>query len=132
MNIEQEIKKIKYHQKLMLTMFLHDDSERFAFYHQIIDFDLDEQIEKTILNIISLFNKRLSQDSNFSFEKDYFNSINFKAIYDCNVKPTIEEYESYLKEIDLPINPKYLLMAINKQKELDNACQFLLEQYSEK
>ncbi|EEM13499.1 DUF1878 family protein [Bacillus pseudomycoides] len=132
MNIEQEIKKIKYHQKLMLTMFLHDDPERFSFYHQIIDFDLDEQIEKTILNIISLFNKRLSQDSDFSFEKDYFNSINFKVVYDCNVKPTIEEYESYLKEIDIPINPKYLLMAINKQKELDNACQFLLEQYSEK
>ncbi|HHT7178889.1 TPA: DUF1878 family protein, partial [Bacillus cereus] len=56
MGLEQEIKKLKYHQKLMLTMFLNDDPEKFAFYHQIINFDLDEQAEKSILNIISLFN----------------------------------------------------------------------------
>ena len=31
MNIEQEISKLKYHKKIMLTMILHEDSDRFAF-----------------------------------------------------------------------------------------------------
>lgn len=132
MGLEQEIKKLKYHQKLMLTMFLNDDPEKFAFYHQIINFDLDEQAEKSILNIISLFNKRLSKNDNFNFEKDYFNSIGLKVIYDYNLNPTIEEYESYLEEMGIPMNSKYLLMAINKQNESDDACQYLLEQYNKK
>ncbi|MBD2786834.1 DUF1878 domain-containing protein, partial [Xenorhabdus sp. 3] len=68
----------------------------------------------------------------FDFEKEFFDSISLQVIYDCNVKPTIEEYEGYLKAINIPINPKYLLMAINKQKESDNVCEFLLEKYKEK
>ena len=46
MNIEQEISKLKYHKKIMLTMILHEDSDRFAFYHQIINYDLEQKDEK--------------------------------------------------------------------------------------
>ncbi len=132
MNIEQEILKLKYHKELMLTMLLHEDSEKFAFYHQIINYDLERKDEKAILNIISLFNKRLSEENNFDFEKEFFDSISLQVIYDCNIKPTIDEYEAYLKTLNVPMNPKYLLMAINRQHESNNACQFLLEQYSKK
>lgn len=132
MNIEQEISKLKYHKELMLTMFLHEDPDKFFFYHQIINYDLERKDEKAILKIISLFNKRLSKKNTFDFEKEFFDSINLQVIYDCNVKPTIEEYENYLKAINIPIEPKYLLMAINKQKESDNACEFLLKEYSKK
>lgn len=132
MNIEQEISKLKYHKKIMLTMILHEDSDRFAFYHQIINYDLEQKDEKAILKIISLFNKRLSNKNMFDLEKEFFDSINLQVVYDCSVKPTIEEYEIYLKAINIPIEPKYLLMAIKKQQESNNACEFLLEQYSKK
>ncbi|MEB8720686.1 DUF1878 family protein, partial [Bacillus cereus] len=128
----QEISKLKYHKELMLTMLLHENPDKFSFYHQIINHDLEKKDEIAILNIISLFNKRLSNENTFDFEKEFFDSISLQVIYDCNVKPTIEEYEGYLKAINIPINPKYLLMAINKQKESDNVCEFLLEKYKEK
>ncbi|MBD2816990.1 DUF1878 domain-containing protein, partial [Xenorhabdus sp. Flor] len=111
---------------------LHENPDKFSFYHQIINHDLEKKDEIAILNIISLFNKRLSNENTFDFEKEFFDSISLQVIYDCNVKPTIEEYEGYLKAINIPINPKYLLMAINKQKESDNVCEFLLEKYKEK
>ncbi|MGH0950733.1 DUF1878 family protein [Bacillus mycoides] len=132
MNVEQEISKLKYHKELMLTMLLHENPDKFFFYHQIINYDLERKDEKAILNIISLFNTRLSNESTFDFEKVFFDSINLQAIYDCSIKPTIEEYETYLKAINIPIEPKYLLMAINKQRESDGACEFLLEQYSKR
>ena len=116
MNIEQEISKLKYHKKIMLTMILHEDSDRFAFYHQIINYDLEQKDEKAILKIISLFNKRLSNKNMFDLEKEFFDSINLQVVYDCSVKPTIEEYEIYLKAINIPIEPKYLLMAIKNSK----------------
>ncbi|PEQ05042.1 DUF1878 family protein [Bacillus toyonensis] len=132
MNFEQEILKLKYHKKLMLTMLLHEDSEKFAFYHQLINYDLEAKDEKAILNIISLFNKRLSKENNFDLEKEFFNSISLQVIYDYNIKPTIDEYQSYLKALNIPMNPKYLLMAINKQHDSNKACEYLLEQYSKK
>jgi len=132
MNVEQEIFKLKYHKELMLTMLLHENPDRFFFYHQIINYDLERKDEKAILNIISLFNTRLSNESTFDLEKDFFDSISLQVIYDCSINPTIEEYETYLKAINIPIEPKYLLMAINKQRESDRACEFLLEQYSKK
>lgn len=116
MNIEQEISKLKYHKKIMLTMILHEDSDRFAFYHQIINYDAEQKDEKAILKIISLFNKRLSNKNMFDLEKEFFDSINLQVVYDCSVKPTIEEYEIYLKAINIPIEPKYLLMAIKNSK----------------
>lgn len=129
MDFEQEILKLKYHKKLMLTMVLHEDSEKFAFYHQIINYDLEEKDEKAILSIISLFNKRLSEENNFDLEKEFFNSISLQVIYDSNIKPTVDEYQSYLHTLNIPMNPKYLLMAINKQQDSNKACQYLLEQY---
>ncbi|MEV2479122.1 DUF1878 domain-containing protein [Paenibacillus larvae] len=114
----------------MEPSFLHNYTDStFAFYHQIINYDLDEQIEKSVLCIISLFNNRLSKNDNLRFEKDYFDSIGLDVIYDVDVTPTIDEYESYLQKLSIPIDPKYLLMAINKQKESDDACQYLLQQY---
>ena len=68
------------------------------------------------MKIISLFNKRLSNKNMFDLEKEFFDSINLQVVYDCSVKPTIEEYEIYLKAINIPIEPKYLLMAIKNSK----------------
>ncbi|MEV2969132.1 DUF1878 domain-containing protein, partial [Paenibacillus larvae] len=65
----------------------------------------------------------------YEYGSFHFLEPSFLHNYTDSTTPTIDEYESYLQKLSIPIDPKYLLMAINKQKESDDACQYLLQQY---
>lgn len=132
MDIMQELKRIKYHQKLLLMISTHENPDSLSFFSQIIDWDLEKKDEKTIRHIMCLFDKRLSKEESFDLEIEFFKSINLEVNYNISDIPTLEEFSSYLNALQIEITPKYLLYALKKQGLYENSCEFLLEQYRKK
>lgn len=50
--MNNEIKKIKYHQKILLIIATADDREKTLFFQNIIAFDISEQEVKSILEFV--------------------------------------------------------------------------------
>lgn len=50
--MNNEIEKIKYHQKMLLIIATSDDSEKTLFFQNIIAFDVSEQEVKSILEFV--------------------------------------------------------------------------------
>lgn len=74
--MNNEIEKIKYHQKMLLIIATSDDSEKTLFFQNIIAFDVSEQEVKSILEFVQ------EQDANGlkNFINDNQLSYDFETI----------------------------------------------------
>jgi hypothetical protein len=127
--LENEIKKIKYHQKLLLNIASHENPEEVYFFQQIISYDLDEEQVNSLLNLFSSIENILEQKNTFdSSQIDYFKSlgihIDINLITNENIIEYLEECIQVLK-INIPL--KYLLHGLKKQYMFIGFCDNLLQ-----
>lgn len=95
--MNNEIAKIKYHQKILLIIATSDDSEKTHFFQNIIAFDVSEQEVKSILGFVQ--------------EKD---STGLKKFINDN--QLSYDFETILSDL---ISQD---MLVNKSKEMLNNC----------
>ena len=138
MNIEKEIRQLKYQIKLLKYM-VNDDE--FPFFMYALNFEFEETQVNALLKIISAFDYRLNYSSKHhnyhelnkddetlkTLLKTY--QIDTYEIYKTEL-PTISEFKHYLNCIfaDKEINAKHLILSLKRQSIYKELCDFLLNQ----
>ncbi|MGM0217634.1 hypothetical protein [Enterococcus sp. AZ126] len=91
-NIQNELLKIKYHQKLLLMITLEENKEETLFFQGVIDFDLSEIQVKNIIEIVQdgeiddLKNYLLKENINFDIHALLKSMINQSILIDNSKK----------------------------------------------
>ncbi|KOS66399.1 hypothetical protein AEA09_16750 [Lysinibacillus contaminans] len=136
MNIEEEIRQLKYQIKLLKYM-VNDDE--FPFFMYALNFEFEETQVKALLKIISAFDYRLKNNYHDYHElnkddealktllKTYH--IDIYEIYKTEL-PTITEFKHYLNCIfaDKEINAKHVISSLKGQSIYKELCDYLLNQ----
>ncbi|NPC93064.1 DUF1878 family protein [Bacillus sp. WMMC1349] len=131
MNLEREIELLKYQNHLLKTII---NGDEFPFFMFALDHNLNEKQVNAVLEILSIFSYRLSEDKDFKEYKEDKAKEKFKE-FDISIerilkdeRPTREEFEGYKSKI-LPASAesKYLLMSLQRQHIQPDVCGFLLQ-----
>ncbi|KPN96056.1 DUF1878 family protein [Lysinibacillus sp. ZYM-1] len=140
MNVEQEIRQLKYQIKLL--KFMVNDDE-FPFFMYALDNEFEETQVNAVMKILSAFYYRLNErnDNNFhsyhelnkddeslkTLLKTY--QIDTLEIYKTEL-PSISEFEHYLNCIyhNKEINAKHFILNLKRQSIYKELCDYLLNQ----
>lgn len=125
--IKYNQEKIKYHQKILLHIAIHEDPEEVIFFQQIISYDLDEKQVNSIIKLLSILAEEPNEkmiDEDIKFFKELGIELNQTALSSENVIDNLKIYLEILK-IEIPL--KYLLLSLKRQQIQKETCINLLK-----
>ena len=127
--MEKELKKIKYHQKILLNIMTYEEPDSALFFHKIIDYDLDEFQVNSLIKLLTIFEEYLNKNTPFSKEtikelKKIGLAINNDFLCEENI---LSEFEKCITTLGINIKIKYLLLSLKKQYLHENLCNQLLK-----
>ncbi|MDM5214970.1 DUF1878 family protein [Peribacillus sp. NJ4] len=118
-----EFKKMKYHQKLLLTIALDKNPEQYTFFHFILNNDLSEKDSKVIFDILhALENKKEG-----TYQKGKYEGVIASLLGD-NPSVSMDTFEKSLLHVNIDVNPIYLIRSLRNQYFQVDLCNYLLEQ----
>lgn len=117
MDIINQIKKIKYHQKLLLTIALDEEPEQYSFFHFVMNNDLSEKDSKIILNLLQIFEDKRN---NVEIEIGEFNLLETDFIV------SFDTFKTTLQKANINVEYTYLLKALKRQNIQVGLCDYLL------
>lgn len=118
-----EFKKMKYHQKLLLTIALDKNPEQYTFFHFILNNDLSEKDSKVIFDILhALENKKEG-----TYQKGKYEGVIASLLGD-NPSVSMDTFEKSLLHVNIDVNPIYLIKSLRNQYFQVDLCNYLLEQ----
>lgn len=123
-NIIEQIDKLKYHQKLLLTIAMDETPEQYSFFHMIINHNLSEKDSKIILSLLQIFEEKRQ---NHKIEEDKYESSILTLLED-DFSVTLDTFQNVLNRANLNLNPIYLLKALKKQHINVELCDYLLNE----
>ncbi|WP_164855050.1 DUF1878 family protein [Peribacillus frigoritolerans] len=118
-----EFKKMKYHQKLLLTIALDKDSEQYTFFHFILNNDQSEKDSKVIFEILHA----LEDIKEGTYKKGKYEAAITSLLGD-NPSVSMDIFEKALLHVNIDVNPIYLIKSLRNQYLQVDLCNYLLEQ----
>lgn len=125
--IKYNQEKMKYHQKMLLNITVHEDPDEVLFFQQIISYDLDEKQVNSIIKLLSIISEESNKIINEEDSK-YFNELGIELNQDMlSSQNIIKNLEIYLEILKIEIPLKYLLLSLKKQHIQEATCINLLK-----
>ncbi|MCK1994933.1 DUF1878 family protein [Peribacillus muralis] len=122
-NMLDELNKVKYHQKLLLTIALDNNPEQYTYFHFIMNHDLSEKDSKVIFHLLhALEDKREG-----IYQKDKYEA-GIASLLGDNPSVSIDTIEKALLHVNLDVNPVYLIKSMRDQYILVDLCNYLLQE----
>ncbi|MFE4077070.1 DUF1878 family protein [Peribacillus sp. YIM B13477] len=118
-----EFKKMKYHQKLLLTIALDKNPEQYTFFHFILNNDLSENDTKVIFDILHA----LEDKKEGTYQKGKYEAAIASLLGD-NPSVSMDTFEKALLHVNIDVNPIYLIKSLRNQYFQVDFCNYLLEQ----
>lgn len=122
-NMLDEFNKMKYHQKLLLTIALDKKPEQYTYFHFIMNHDLSERDSKVIFDILHA----LEDKKEGIYQKDKYEEVIASFLGD-NPSVSMETFENALLHVNIDVNPIYLLKSLKNQYIQVDFCNYLLEE----
>ncbi|PUB12196.1 DUF1878 family protein [Paenisporosarcina sp. OV554] len=118
-----ELNKLKYHQKLLLTIALDKEPEQYTYFHFIINHDLSEKDSKVTFDILhALGDKREG-----IYQKGKYQEVIASLLGD-NPSVSMDTFENALLHVNIDVNPIYLIKSLRDQYIQVDLCNYLLEE----
>ncbi|MFI8685977.1 DUF1878 family protein [Rossellomorea sp. NPDC077527] len=119
--IVEQINKLKYHQRLLLTISMDEEPEQYSFFHMIINHDLSEKDTKIIVGLLqTLEEKRVNNTISDKHEKSIL------ALLEKDFSVTLDTFQNALNKANLDLDPVHLLKALKRQHICIELCDYLL------
>lgn len=119
---KEEIAKLKYHQKLLLTIALDDEPSAYSFYHFVINNDLSENETNSILKILLLFSNKVNSEKISASEL-----TEIENFISSDFSPSFSEFEKSVHKVNSKINVIHLLKSLARQNIYVDICNLLLK-----
>jgi len=118
-----EFKKMKYHQKLLLSIALDKNPEQYTFFHFILNNDLSEKDSKVIFDILHA----LEDKKEGTYQKGKYEA-GIASLLGDNPSVSMDTFEKVLLHVNIDVNPIYLIKSLRNQYFQVDLCNYLLEQ----
>lgn len=118
-----EINKLKYHQRLLLTIALDKEPEQYTYFHFIMNHDLSEEDSKLIFDILHALGDKME---GIYEESKYHESI--RTFLGDDPLLSMKTFEDALFHVNIEVDPTYLIKSLRNQYIQVELCNYLLEE----